>query len=134
MKTKKSKIVAILLLATLILTTNLSGDYVYANQDETNCIHNFEYYSGGIDYFDYGDDSYHYVSKDVTYRCIKCGEKILDTYDGIQLHSLNEKDWHSGTRHYYQKKCFTCGYSSTISWTCSGPPCVTPNRLNLSKD
>jgi hypothetical protein len=135
MKTKKSKIVAILLLATLILTTNLSGDYVYAEdwEDWVSCIHNFEYYSGGIYYLNLGDSG-HFILKDITYKCSKCGWEDEDFYEGEKSHTLRGNNWHSGTKHYYQNKCAYCEYSHTTSWACSGPPCFTPNKVNLSKD
>ncbi len=133
MKTKKSKIVAILLLATFILTINLSGDYVYADTISSTCIHDYYYFRGGVHYYNNGH-SEHFVSKDVEYRCSKCGKLLEDYSQWYEPHSLNEKDWHSGTKHYYESKCIYCTYTHAISWTCSGPPCVTPNRLNLSKD
>lgn len=133
MKTKKSKIVAILLLATLILTTNLSSYYVYADTSSSTCIHDYYYFRGGVYYYSNGH-SEHLVSKDIDYRCSKCGGILNEYSQYYEPHSLNEKDWHSGTKHYYHNECRYCEYSHDTSWACSGPPCVTPNRLNLLKD
>jgi hypothetical protein len=133
MKTKKSKIVAILLLATLILTTNLSGDYVYAETDPSTCAHTLKHYRGGVNYYNLGDSG-HFIIKDVTYICTKCGWEMGDYSEGQFSHTLRENNWHNGTRHYYQKECIYCEYNHTIMWTCSGPPCFTPNKVNLLKD
>ena len=129
MKTKKSKIVVILILATMVLTVNVQGAYANENVVITNsCIkHNFKPILIKEMFGISAGSSGHYDQTDTDYVCINDGCEATDFTSirtPINPHILSRTDWHSGSRHYVERSCSECSYSSLESWACPGNPCI----------
>lgn len=136
MKTKKSKIVALILLATMVFTLNLLSINIYANETTLNgCSHNYVVTSTEVyHYTDFGPVGHGDLIK-TTHVCTKCDDfYFIFTPENVKKHIIIVgEDWHSGSNHYLVRPCSMCSYSTTESWTCSGNPCITPQRINLIK-
>lgn len=72
---------------------------------------------------------YHIITESV--YCHDCKDvisykKVSEKFEG---HSYT--DYHSGTKHYISVFCSKCYYSDTISYNCSGPPCILPYNVMI---
>lgn len=137
MKNKKSKIVAFMLLTTMILTMNLLGTQVNAYEitsvDPNECEHVNEYIYKYTHYISINSSS-HSVQEVDYYKCIKCNKKVAKIKTPTtELHSISNDFYHIGNRHYEVYSCDLCDYSKTISWECSGDPCIRPLKVNLAE-
>jgi hypothetical protein len=134
MKTKKSKIVALLLLATMILTMNVQSIHVYADDIKLSACSHDPRISDIKEYIGVNQGALgHCNVTKITYICIKCYNYSYteEIKTPIEVHSTSRTDWHSGSRHYVERSCLECSFSSLESWACPGNPCINPDRIIL---
>lgn len=132
---KKIKIITLLVLV-LIFTSNLLC--INVNAAVNNCTHiNSNYVRTVYTYYDSGVSGHRTVTNFI-YYCSNCMIYYEGNFKdhGIKSHTMEITDehWHSGTMHYRKRVCIICGYTDTISWKCSGNPCVISLRVQLQKD
>ena len=53
-----------------------------------------------------------------------------NTCKAYRLATCSYTDYHSGSTHYFVFNC-SCGNNSTMSWPCSGNPCIMPFSIQL---
>lgn len=56
-----------------------------------------------------------------------------NTCKAYRLGNCSYTDYHSGSTHYFVFNC-SCGNDSTMSWACSGNPCIMPFSIQPSHE
>jgi hypothetical protein len=138
MKNKKSKIVAFMLLATMILTMNLLSIQVNAYEltdYDPECEHDYKFTYKIVEYISINSSS-HRVEAVYYYQCSKCNINMAEIkIPTTKSHSISINYWHAGSRHYEEYSCGYCGFiQSMTSWACSGNPCIRPLKVNFTKN
>lgn len=127
---KKIKTIAIILLLTIVLTQGFLYTPTYANniiKDNHEHIHKItiNYHLRNIN----GGSSGHYDEIGWTGTC-NCGDVIDGIARDWYSHTpTRASDWHHLNKHYFVEQCTVCSYEQTISYACSGNPCITPYSI-----